>query len=91
MMIALLVCVILMCESGFDDHLCIFVNIQCCVWQNGWTPLYAASNKGKVDVVRLLINAKANLETGTNKVSVLRAVLPPSKCLHEWDVLGWEM
>ena len=34
-----------------------------CVIQNGWTPLMRASFNGRVDIVRILIKAQAQVNT----------------------------
>ena len=39
------------------------------VLQDGWTPLYIASNRGHLDIVKTLIEAGANVNQ-TNKVSL---------------------
>ena len=39
------------------------------VLQDGWTPLYIASNRGHLDIVKALIEAGANVNQ-TNKVSL---------------------
>ena len=42
---------------------------DCCLcWQNGWTALIWGARNGKTDCVRLLVDAKAQLEAKT-KVS----------------------
>ena len=42
---------------------CYFVTANVCFLQNGWTPLMTASIEGHVDIVRLLIEAKAEVNT----------------------------
>ena len=37
-----------------------------CVHQNGWTPLILAVYHNKVDIVKILLDACANLETKNN-------------------------
>ena len=38
-------------------------NIHLMVTQTGWTPLMKASRKGHVDIVRIMIDAKAQVST----------------------------
>jgi ankyrin repeat protein len=41
------------------------VNIDCTPYQDGWTPLIRASCNGHVDIVRLLVDAKAQVNRQT--------------------------
>ena len=47
-----------------DTHCnCYIVTLNVCFIQNGWTPLMTASFNGHVDIVRILIEAKAKVNT----------------------------
>ncbi len=46
------------------------------IQQNNWTALYVASNNGRYEVVRVLLAAKATVDT-QNKVSFVVHILRP--------------
>ena len=45
------------------------------VLQDGWSPLYAASNAGHLDIVKTLIEARANVNEATKKVQCVGRLL----------------
>lgn len=53
-------------QLTFVSSVCLCLNYMCCDAQNGWTSLHTAAHAGYTEIVRILLEERADIEAKDN-------------------------